>query len=128
MDHMEVDDIEEKINTLETYCRVVNEARTDILEIDIRKTVDEHLVLNHDGIINGVNVNESTLEQLQKLDPQLITLDQVLSEFQSTSSLVYFFDMKDIKAILLTLGAIKQYNIENHVIFGAGDRTINKEL
>ncbi|CAF3820659.1 unnamed protein product [Rotaria sp. Silwood1] len=27
--------------------------------------------------------------------------------------------MKDIKAIPLTLGAIKQYNIENHVIFGA---------
>ncbi|CAF5067740.1 unnamed protein product, partial [Rotaria sp. Silwood1] len=84
--------------------------------------------LNHDGIINGINVNESTLEQLQKLDPQLITLDQVLSEFQSTSSLVYFFDMKDIKAIPLILGAIKQYNIENHVIFGAGDRTINKEF
>ncbi|CAF5176602.1 unnamed protein product, partial [Rotaria sp. Silwood1] len=117
-----------KINTLENYGRAVNEARTDILAIDIWKTIDEHLVLNHDGIINGINVNESTLEQLQKLDPQLITLDQVLSEFQSTSSLVYFFDMKDIKAIPLILGAIKQYNIENHVIFGAGDRTINKEL
>ncbi|CAF5044848.1 unnamed protein product [Rotaria sp. Silwood1] len=117
-----------KINTLENYGRAVNEARTDILAIDIWKTIDEHLVLNHDGIINGINVNESTLEQLQKLDPQLITLDQVLSEFQSTSSLVYFFDMKDIKAIPLILGAIKQYNIENHVIFGAGDRTINKEF
>ncbi|CAF5184206.1 unnamed protein product, partial [Rotaria sp. Silwood1] len=55
-------------------------ARTDILEIDIWKTVDEHLVLNHDGIINRANVNESTLERLQKLDSQLITLDQVLSE------------------------------------------------
>jgi glycerophosphoryl diester phosphodiesterase len=68
-----------KENTFETYRRAVHEARTDILEIDIWKTNDQHLVLNHDGIINGLKVNESTLKQLQQIDPQLITLDQVLS-------------------------------------------------
>ena len=36
--------------------------------------------------------------------------------------------MKDAKAIPLTLDAIKRYNLENRVIFGAVDRTINKEL
>jgi len=36
--------------------------------------------------------------------------------------------MKDVKAIPLTLDAIKRYNLENRVIFGAVDRTINKEL
>lgn len=70
-----------KENTLETYRRAVNEARTDILEIDIWKTDDEHLVLNHDGFINGININKSTLEQLQNIDQQLVTLDQVLSLF-----------------------------------------------
>ncbi|CAF3634957.1 unnamed protein product [Rotaria sp. Silwood1] len=117
-----------KENTLETYRRAVNEARTDILEIDIWKTIDEHIVLNHDGIINGINIDQSTFEQLKILDPQLITLDQLLTEFRSKSSLVYFFDMKDIKAIRLTLDIIKKYNIENDVIFGAVDRIINKEL
>ena len=64
---------------IQTYRQAVNEARTDILEIDIWKTNDEHLVLNHDGIINGIQVNQTTLEKLQQIDPQLITLDQVLS-------------------------------------------------
>jgi glycerophosphoryl diester phosphodiesterase len=36
--------------------------------------------------------------------------------------------MKDAKAIPLTLDAIKRYNLENRVIFGAVDRRINKEL
>ncbi|CAF0949044.1 unnamed protein product [Rotaria sordida] len=117
-----------KENTLETYRRAVNEARTDILEIDIWKTNDEYLVLNHDGIIDGININQSTLEQLQKIDPQLITLDQVLTEFTSIESLVYFFDMKDATAIPLTLNIIKRYNIENRIIFGAVNRIINKEL
>jgi glycerophosphoryl diester phosphodiesterase len=70
-----------KENTLETYLRAVNEAQTDILEIDIWKTNDEHLVLNHDGIINGLHVTQSTLENLQQIDPQLLTLDQLLSLF-----------------------------------------------
>ena len=68
-----------KENTLETYRRAVNEAQTDILEIDIWKTNDEYLVLNHDGIINGIRIDQNTLEKLQKIDSQLITLDQLLS-------------------------------------------------
>jgi glycerophosphoryl diester phosphodiesterase len=68
-----------KENTLETYRRAVNEAQTEILEIDIWKTSDEYLVLNHDGIINGIQVNQTTLEKLQQIDPQLMTLNQFLS-------------------------------------------------
>jgi glycerophosphoryl diester phosphodiesterase len=36
--------------------------------------------------------------------------------------------MKDAKAIPLTLDAIKRYNLEHRVIFGAVDRSINNEL
>ncbi len=71
-----------KENTLGTYRRAVNEGQTEILEIDIWKTNDEYLVLNHDGIINGIEVNKTTLEKLQQIDPQLITLDQLLSSFR----------------------------------------------
>ncbi|UJR20323.1 hypothetical protein I4U23_023454 [Adineta vaga] len=117
-----------KENTLETYRRAVHDARTDILEIDIWKTTDEHLVLNHDGIINGIHVNQNTFENLQKIDSQLVTLDQVLSEFTRISSLVFFFDMKDANAITLTLQAIEQYQIQDRIIFGAVDRCINQEL
>jgi glycerophosphoryl diester phosphodiesterase len=68
-----------KENTLETYRRAVEEARTEILEIDIWKTNDEQLVLNHDGIINGIEITQKTFKYLQQIDPQLITLDQLLS-------------------------------------------------
>ena len=63
---------------METYSRAVHEARTDLLEIDIWKSVDDQLVLNHDGIIDGRAVTEKTLEQLRQIDPELVTLDQVL--------------------------------------------------
>ncbi|CAF1037619.1 unnamed protein product [Adineta steineri] len=117
-----------KENSLETYRRAVYEAQTEILEIDIWKTNDEHLVLNHDGIINGLHINQNTLQKLQQIDSQLITLDQALKEFISVSSLVFFFDMKDIDAIPLTMKTIEKYQIENRVIFGAIDRFINKEV
>ncbi|CAF1629668.1 unnamed protein product [Adineta ricciae] len=117
-----------KENTFETYRRAVHEARTEILEIDIWKTSDEQLVLNHDGIINGAYINQNTLEYLQRMDSQLLTLEQVLNEFISLSSLVFFFDMKDANAIPLTLQAIQKYKIEDRVMFGAVDRPINKEL
>jgi glycerophosphoryl diester phosphodiesterase len=68
-----------KENTLETYRRAIEEARTEILEIDIWKTNDEQLVLNHDGIINGIEITQKTLKYLQQIDSQLITLDQLLS-------------------------------------------------
>jgi glycerophosphoryl diester phosphodiesterase len=68
-----------KENTLELYRRCVHEARTEILEIDIWKTNDEQLVLNHDGIINGVQITQTNLKHLQQLDSELITLEQFLS-------------------------------------------------
>lgn len=36
--------------------------------------------------------------------------------------------MKDAKAIPLTLDIIKKFNLEDRIIFGAVERTINKEL
>ena len=134
-------------NTLEVYRRAVHEARTDILEIDIWKSSDEHLVLNHDGVINGLAVKQHTVQQLREMDPQLAQLDEVLGssvvrclsfvltrlfffpeEFLSVHSLVFFFDLKDIEAIPLTMNAIKRYQLEDRVIFGAVDRAINLQL
>ena len=117
-----------KENTLETYRKAVNDARTQILEIDIWKSRDDKLVLNHDGIIQGLHVTENTLEQLRQIDSDLLTLDQVLDEFASRTSLVYLFDMKDANAVSSTLETIQRYHLEDRVIFGAVDRTINKEV
>ena len=63
---------------METYSRAVHDARTDLLEIDIWKSADDQLVLHHDGIVDGRAVTEGTLEQLRQIDPQLVTLEDVL--------------------------------------------------
>jgi glycerophosphoryl diester phosphodiesterase len=82
MDLIEIN-VTEKRNTLETYRPAVNKVRVDILEIDKWKTNNEHFVLNRDEIIHGRQVNKSTLEKLQQIDPQLIILDQVLSSYRN---------------------------------------------
>ena len=66
---------------MEAYSRAVHEARTDLLEIDIWKSADDQLILNHDGIIAGLVVTEETLDQLRQIDPQLVTLEQVLGQY-----------------------------------------------
>ena len=40
--------------------------------------MDDQLVLHHDGIVDGRAVTEGTLEQLRQIDPQLVTLEDVL--------------------------------------------------
>ncbi len=78
MDLIEIN-VTEKRNPLGTYRPAVNKVRVDILELDKWKANNEHLVLNQYEIIRGRQVNQNTLEKLQQIDPQLITLDQFLS-------------------------------------------------
>lgn len=74
-----------KENTLQVYRQAVHQARTEILEIDIWKSKDERLILNHDGIIQGHVVTDMTLDKLRAIDRDLLTLDELLSSFDLQS-------------------------------------------
>ena len=74
-------------NTLDVYRRAVHQAQTEILEIDIWKTKDEELVLNHDGIIQGNSVTQMTLENLRQIDRDLLTLDDLISSYTNSFAL-----------------------------------------
>lgn len=141
-------------NSLDTCRRAVDLAQTDILEVDLWRSADDRLVLNHDGIVNGVSVKQATLDQLQRLDPELITVDRLLGasslvsppppppsgfeceasllssseEFLPRPSLLFFFDMKDAEAIPLTITLIDARRLHDRVIFGAVDPSINERL
>lgn len=70
-----------KENTLAVYRQAVHQAQTEILEIDIWKSKDDELILNHDGIIHGYPVTNMTLNELRTIDRDLLTLDELLSSF-----------------------------------------------
>ena len=93
-------------NTLETYRRAVEEAQTDILEIDLWRSGDDHLVLNHDGIVNGVSVKGTTLKQLQQLDPELITVNRLLG----SSSLSLRSTLSDDESLQMSFSLVHRWS------------------
>lgn len=69
-------------NTIESIKAGLN-AGANIIEIDIRQTKDQHIVLNHDSDLRrcfGINlsVKNNTLRHLQLICPNLPTLEEAL--------------------------------------------------
>jgi len=109
-------------NTIFNYRRVVNELKTDVLEIDLRTTLDDRIILMHDEFVdrttdgNG-HVKHFTLDEIKTLNaglhyPDIVknekirvpSLEEVLEEFKDNKDLVYFFDVKDRRSVPIVLG------------------------
>jgi len=131
-------------NTLYNYRRSVNDLRAQILEIDLRLTEDDHIILFHDTELsrttNGIgDITNKTLDELRSLDaawnyPELRgtgitipTLDEVLIEFTPTP-VVFFFDIKDARVIPKLPAIISQWNLTDRLIVGAVIPGCNKAL
>jgi len=123
-------------NTMYNFRRSVYECRTQLLEIDLQMTKDEHLILLHDETLdrttNGKGeARKYTLEEIKKLDaaknyPHLVgqnidvpTFSEFLDEFLQVEDLVFFLDFKDEDVALKTMNVVKEYNIEDRIILGA---------
>jgi glycerophosphoryl diester phosphodiesterase len=133
-------------NTLFNYRRVVNELKTEILEIDLRATKDGHIVLMHDDVVDSTTdgsgeVRSFTLSEIKKFnaafnynhldlkDISVPTLDEVLNEFEDNKNLLYFFDIKDHSVVpkLLKLFEDKP-DLKHKIIVGGVGSKINKTL
>eukprot|EP00271_Cylindrocystis_brebissonii_P007337 TRINITY_DN20717_c0_g1_i3.p1 TRINITY_DN20717_c0_g1~~TRINITY_DN20717_c0_g1_i3.p1 ORF type:complete len:371 (+),score=36.03 TRINITY_DN20717_c0_g1_i3:157-1113(+) len=125
---------------------------TQMLEFDIQKTRDGHLIIMHntdvDGTTNGTGrVSSLTLEEIRKLDAgysfspdggktfpyrgkglQVPTLHEVLSEFVPVERLVFYLDFKEPDAVKGTMELVREYGIEERVICGAVPPAANKEV
>ena len=51
-------------------------ANFNVIEVDIHKTLDKHIILHHDLFLNGYNVEQTPLDILQQIDPQIITIER----------------------------------------------------
>lgn len=52
--------------------------RADAVELDVRRTADDRLVVHHDASIDGVRVVDATLEEIRGLAPWVPTLSEAL--------------------------------------------------
>ncbi len=64
-------------NTLDAMDAAVR-AGVDMMETDVRCTIDNKLVICHDATLWGRFINKLTLEQLRRSNPERPTLDDVL--------------------------------------------------
>lgn len=70
----------EEENTLAAFARALR-GGCDGVELDLRLTGDERLVITHDPKLRGLRVAECSLRELRRSHPGLATLEQALRRF-----------------------------------------------
>lgn len=103
-------------NSLEAILNSLDSIYTDGVEIDVRLTKDNKLVINHDPFYKGNYINNTNAVKLQKQG--LNTLDEVLKHIHSNKIIMIEVktDNKHIKKIakrLLT--TINKYNLNFYI-------------
>jgi glycerophosphoryl diester phosphodiesterase len=51
-------------------------ANFNVIEVDLHKTLDKQIILHHDLFLNGYNVEQTPLDILLQIDPQIITIER----------------------------------------------------
>ena len=122
-------------NTLYAFKKSV-EHGARLLELDLRLTKDNHLVILHWGTVDETtdgtgSVTSYTLKQLKQLDaafhnPELRgtgitipTLKEFLDTFVPIPDLLFFFDFKDTLSLKMSLKMIDGYGIGNRFALGS---------
>lgn len=109
-------------NTLSSF-RKAMELGVDAIELDVRKTKDNELVVIHNADVNKTTngtglVNELTLEQIKELvtekDDEIPTLEEVLDSVQKRVKLLIEIKEKGIEEQIISL--IHKKGLLNNVI------------
>ncbi len=106
-------------NTLRSFLRASEEG-ADALELDLRVTRDEHLVVLHDRTVdrrtNGTGpVFEMTLKQLQQLDAGLGERVPTLYEVVEATVLPIYAELKVVEAARALAELLKDHSIARRV-------------
>jgi len=138
-------------NTLYNYRRCFHEVKTDMVEIDVARTKDGHLVIMHDWSVdrttNGTGkVSEHTLAEIKSLDAaynwtpdhttyplrgqgiQVPTVLEVMEEFASDDGCMFFFDLKEKEAVKDVFEIIQKYSLQHRCMVGAVFPAVNAEM
>ena len=120
-----------KENTLDAFKYAV-ELGARAIELDVRKTKDDVIVVIHDATIRNSsgkkqNISALTLSQLKKIDSKIPTLEEALSYISETDAeLMIEFKVAGIEQRVLDL--VDRYGMHGRVIYGSFNMSINQKL
>jgi len=100
--------------------------KPDIIEVDVRVTSDHVLVLHHDPSVSGGSgeIAASTFDQLQRLDPELLTLEYAL-DFCRDRAIGLNIDIKSHDAVELAAALVRDTAAhEAHIFSGCQDKEV----
>ena len=103
-------------NSLEAIINSLKSKYTDGVELDIRLTKDNKLIINHDPFYNGNYINHTNAIKLQKLG--LNTLEEILNNVNNNKIIMIEVkvDKKDIKIMSKKLiKTLNKYNLNYYI-------------
>ena len=116
-----------KDNTLEAFEQAVKHG-FDMIEMDIQLDKNKELVIFHDLHIKDKWVKDMTLDEIQIIHPQTLSLEQFFTHFDYQSIELYF-DLKGSEDVVpQLLKYIQKYNINTSKIWFASFNIKHLEL
>ena len=120
-------------NTLRAFYEAI-ESGANMVELDVWRTKDGKLAISHEGKIQGRKITKMTLEEAQRLKPDLCSLNELAELFEKEYQRQgiwagIYVEIKDpnLKTIDLVLDTLREYNFENRAIVGSfSKRTVKK--
>lgn len=121
-------------NTISSFKKAV-EMGTNMIEFDVRMSLDRELVVIHDKKVNRTTngkgyVKDKTLEELKELDAgngeKIPTAEEVISEFANKTKFV--IELKEFNTEEKVIDIINKYNVINDVYIVSFYKRILKKI
>jgi|GEM_PF-1243632 len=109
------------------YLKLACEKRPDIIEIDVRATLDNVVILSHDPAVGNSVIAEVTSAQLFETNPTVITLEQALRICED-HRIGLNLDIKEQRVIDPLLRILDRHKSERPFIFSGCGRPEVEEL
>jgi len=107
-----------KDNTMEAFKKAV-ERDFDMIEMDLQLCKDDIIIIYHDPYINKQFVENLTIEQIKKLDSDIMTFEEFIHKFDYTKIALYL-DLKGSNKLAEILdNFINTHNVDYHKMYFA---------
>ncbi|MBW4518376.1 MAG: glycerophosphodiester phosphodiesterase [Scytolyngbya sp. HA4215-MV1] len=115
-------------NTISAFAAAIAQ-QADMIELDVRKTKDQRLVVHHDAYLSDHLIRGLTYGEILSLNPQIPTLESVLKETAGKISLnIELKEIGDEKSVLENM--LNYFSINDFVIssfYSAAIQTIQQQ-
>lgn len=102
-----------KDNSKEAFLKAID-ANFDMIELDVQLSKDNVLIIHHDIFYKSNLLKNLTLQEMKKLDPEILTLSEFFHLVDTTQIKIYL-DIKgnDVNICPILIDFLKEKNLEN---------------